>query len=250
MRKRLLLAVFFCVFLSSSAVAEYNYQRTNAPLPVIGGVVAEIKSATGWAKNSAGQWVSCKNSINPYGDKLGSDNFTLLQIRTVQIGSEQYYLLIRQCTTGGYTYPSIRAGLHYSDKAFFFVFAKDDRDKVAVANDIPIEPLLIKFKPLYCDEVLSYTYSSEDKDFLARIRDELQGLVATNNMYNYISDDARIVFNVLPIRKENRCFFVMSGTEMSLFSMMSNQSSPDVFQKNYYEVTFDVFNSFIPLIKQ
>lgn len=237
LRKWLLLVMIFSILLSSSAVAEYNYQRTDTPLPVIGNVLAEIQNATGWVKGSTGQWIGCKNAINEYADVdwLDIDNFTFLQIRTVQIGSEQYYLLIRQHTSHDYA------------SAFFCVFTREQRDTIAVSGDIPIEPLLVRIKPLVCGDVAGCRYSPAEKDFLDSVRDELQRLILTKDQD---TDGLQVLFNILPIRRENRCFFVLSaiGTA-SRYDLLYDESSPDIFQKYYYEVSFDTFNSFIPLVK-
>jgi len=117
--------------------ASINAQnRMDEPLPIITKKSSALILATGWLKNSSGQWISGKNKIpqdlgenqkllgnyESYG--LGTDNFNSLEIKDVKIADSAYAIIIKKYRDGFYTYSSIQKGWNNKVSCKYYVVSK------------------------------------------------------------------------------------------------------------------------------
>lgn len=110
------------ILISFSSAAQDD--RQNASLPIIGDkILWSLAEATGWIKNSEGQWLEGKNIIYEKhlsaSDKskftegrniLGKDNFIKYELRNISIGGIDFLLFTKSITESGYDYPSTKMG--------------------------------------------------------------------------------------------------------------------------------------------
>lgn len=115
--------------------------RVDDAVPIITKKSSALILATGWLKNSSGQWISGKNKIpqdlgenqkllgnyESYG--LGTDNFTSLEIKDVKIADSSYAIIIKKYRDGFYTYSSIEKGWNNKVSCKYYVVSKAELAK-------------------------------------------------------------------------------------------------------------------------
>ncbi|MDQ1164611.1 hypothetical protein [Flavobacterium sp. SORGH_AS_0622] len=123
-------------------VVTINAQnRMDDALPIITKKSSALILATGWLKNSSGQWISGKNKIpqdlgenqkllgnyESYG--LGTDNFISIEIKDVKIVDSTYAIIIKKYRDGFYTYSSIQKGWNNKVSCKYYVVSKAELAK-------------------------------------------------------------------------------------------------------------------------
>jgi hypothetical protein len=91
--------MFLLVSLCSGLSAQ---SRTNAPMATVT-LLSEMNEATGWWKDSLGQWQSGKNKVDETMPAHENNNFTFIKLYNVSYNDKEYVMLevgFNQCSSG------------------------------------------------------------------------------------------------------------------------------------------------------
>ncbi|MFW6016756.1 MAG: hypothetical protein ACOCRK_09990 [bacterium] len=263
MRKFLFVSLLI-LFIFSIVVNADNYDRVNEELPTVSALIAELKGATGWMKDSTGQWIS-KESIIPVDNgkdyneyALGIDNFENLELRTIQIEGQEYYVLTKKHLIGAYEYPSIKEGWYLRSNHTFYVIKKSQLNKFALKDNI-LEPQIVEIKYLYFGHAGRNTLDVNTIE---------KGVKEILNFGDNSYFEGYLVFNILPLPENNVVSFtLMNKSETSIGFIYRTESyiergsdfsvidakmkellrTPETFHKAYYEVDYEKFTNIFPL---
>lgn len=125
----------FCIVLlvATTPLKAQSVSRNSAPLPEFSEPLSMLREAVGWYYTDAKQWVGNNNAISQ--DDIDADgallryhlsknvNFSTIEIRTVNIGSAEYLILMKHHVDGAYEYPAIYEGWYDFDAISFCVFS-------------------------------------------------------------------------------------------------------------------------------
>ena len=122
----------------------YGQERVSTSIPAIGSTpLWSITEATGWIKNTEGQWLQGQNKIqlssasegrkelwNTGKYSMGYDNFNFIEARTINIDGNLFYVFIKKMLTSDYQYHITGSG-SIRPKIFYAVFSKKLESKSA-----------------------------------------------------------------------------------------------------------------------
>ncbi len=138
MKTKILTSIIFFLILSNI----YAQDRTNKSLPNIASeALWSLDKATGWMLGSDGQWLEGKNKIQKEGlgsadskkfneglFKLGTDNFSKIEIRKIKIEGVDFYILLKHFITHKYMFPTDIKD-HSMSAITFLVFKPNSAEK-------------------------------------------------------------------------------------------------------------------------
>lgn len=255
------LVLLYVLVLSVSALGQY--ERTPVQLPEIGPVLGRLDKAAGWMQMPSGEWVERENKIPEYlssdyyslldyeEHSLGIDNFDWLELRTIKINGEEYYLLIKACGGGQYEYPRIKKGWSYNYQADLYVFDKKDW-KVEL---IDRKPQLLRV-PLKCIAGLVYYFEGyREENYVQDMSGKInEALNEDNKGFTYylnlnvlpVGEAVRFIFVEEYAYRKSSTFYGLRGTDRELPIKIKEIVTPKVFEKFYYETDLEAFRKLFP----
>jgi len=263
--RKIALAVFCILVLSLSVFGQY--ERAPVQLPEISPALARLDKATGWMQMPGGEWVNRKNRIPEYlssefailldyeDHSLGVSNFDWIELRTITIKGEEYYLLAKARKGGQYEYPRIKKGWSYNYQIDIYIFNKEDW-KIEL---IDREPQLLRI-PLLCETGLVYYFEQDREENY--VQDMSRKINETINKaskdFSYflnlntllIDDQVRFIFVEESLYTsgsyKSTSYYGLRGTDWDLPIKLKDTVTPKVFEKFYYETDLEAFSKLFP----
>ena len=244
--------------------------RKNEALPKIGSTIGRLDKATGWMKSPEGQWIHRQNRIPAYLSlehkilldykELGTgiDNFIFLELRDIIIEGQEYYILIKPTREGYYEYSNIHEGWTPTVNYNYFVFQKDEIDKITIEKNTP-KLIEIDVKSSCGTYVVSNSELNE-KEMKQKISYNIKKMISgkstikTKLLLNLFYYDKDNVIRFLLLSKEEYSFnyslygAIAAGYLNRVPNGEESLIQPDVFDKFYYECPLEDFKKLIPLI--
>ncbi|MDR0969629.1 MAG: tetratricopeptide repeat protein [Lentimicrobiaceae bacterium] len=277
MKKKIILLVLFLSVISNLVGQEEcsDYELQN--FSVLSEVQSYIDDAKGWSIQDNGKWAYGTNLI-PYTDSrtnltrlpqvaaLGQDNFIILELRKVMIEEKQYNVLIKKYRDGEYEFPFLASGWESYNSLEFWVFKSEKLIEI-LPDEVPFNVMYLVDLEIFCyGEIKNYDripYTS------SRFKNNATGVIESVpaiKSRGYVDDlivrkieqvktgkiinDGNMIFAVFPIKVDDQeavhFKFVKTYRNETLLKM---QTSPDnwthLFDYEFYEVTYSVFEDFI-----
>ncbi len=217
--------------------------------------ISIIDHATGWAKQNNGAWYSMRNEI-PFTDqkvnkdnsgvrKLGQDNFIQLEMRSLMIGNQQYSVLIQKYRDGVYEFPVLKENWKPYLSLNYYVFL--------TKRLFALWPDSVLFNKAYAVGLHVLTRGTI-KDYKHKNwKSLLVGQAEQTHMGEKING-FDLIIAVYPIKNNGKevCRFrlIKSFDNNYLQSIYTAPNHREyLFQSEFYEVKFYVFNNFIQAAK-
>jgi hypothetical protein len=229
--KKLLFSMLLSVFTLTNTQAQ---ERVNRDKCTFSTTSTPIDNVSGWAYNKEkGQWIEFRNMISDdtYDNypslketnyhKSRSMNFKTIVFKTFIHNNETFYVLIVDEIKGRYKYPSIQEDWYEYKSLTAYVFNKAEFEKIKNYQSA---------KPLFSVGGSLYDYKEGESVLLDKIQTEFQ------------NNGARRSFTFQVMKTEDGVNVRFRNPEY-----VSTYSSNDNFQKNYFEVSVEVFNQFLSL---
>jgi len=243
--------------------------RKNEALPKIGGTIGRLDKATGWMKSPEGQWIHRQNRIPAYlslKDKIlldyeelgtGIDNFDFIELKSIDIEGQEYYMLIKATRAGYYKYSNIHEGWTPMVNYDYFVFQKNEIDKITIGKNTP-KLIEIDVK----SSCGTYVVSNElnEKEMKQKISYNIKKMISGKstikmklllNLFYYDKDNV-IRFLILSVKGYDSLAPYYDSIAAGYLNRVPNGKEsliqPDVFDKFYYECPLEDFKKLIPLI--
>ncbi len=272
MRRILLLGVLIMITTFSFAQRKGRYDTTYLR---ISDVKSSLENAIGWANEGNGKWVSARNKI-PFvltekeilkvssnaldkkaeerrsrrgkahkdDEKLGRDNFDIMEMREVEIEGHPYKVLIIKSHGLRYEFPMIREGLQTYEELEYYVF---NSDKVGELFPNKIEfgmPYMVSLN-VFTNGKIPYWRTKDVEGLISSkiqsslYRSQMAGYSITNFIFalNPIVFQGRKVMRFYPVRAYNKEYVVKN------YGYALN--AKELFNHYYYEVGFNEFRNFI-----
>lgn len=275
MKKSFITIILSFIIIAICAQQTDNYDLDN--FSIMSPVQSSITSAKGWSMQDNGKWASADNLIpftnsranasRPAGlNELGQENFISLELRKIMIDDVQYNILIKKYRDGEFEFPFLQKGWKGYNSIDFYVF-KGDKLKEFLPEDVPFNIMyLVDLKCYVSSTIKNYektvfmgaklTLANYASGVISNFQDAKSGYESV--IIKAIQDkklgkninDANLLFAVYPIRAEGkevvRFKFIKTYMNENLIKI---QTSPDnwrdLFKEYFYEVDYNVFNSFI-----
>ena len=265
MKRKYFLVVIILLTLIFLVSYSFAQDRKNEVLPKIGDTIGRLDKATGWTKSPEGQWVNRQNRIPAYlslnneilldYEKWGTgiDNFDFIELRSINIEGQEYYILIKPTRIGFYKYENIREGWTPRVKYAYFVFQKDEINKITIEKNTA--------KLIEIDLKLSYDEISHPP--CSELSENEMKQKISYNIKKWISGKSisktKLLLNLFYYDKDDvvrfLIFSVYRGNSFSSYGSLAmavvpngeeSLSQPDVFDKFYFECPLDNFKKLIP----
>jgi tetratricopeptide (TPR) repeat protein len=225
-----------------------NYATLSPPISV-------IDHATGWAKQNNGAWYSMKNKI-PFSDqkankdnsgarKLGEDNFSQFEMRSLIIGNKQYSVLIKMYRDGVYEFPVLKENWKPYLSLDYYVFPTK-RLFSLLPDSVPFnEAYAVGLHVLTRGTIKDY----EHKNW----KSLLVGQAEQTHMGEKING-SDLIIAVYPIKNNGKevCRFRLIKSFDNSY-LQSIYTAPNhweyLFRREFYEVKFYVFKNFVQAAK-
>lgn len=182
-------------------VQLFSQERVSDVTPKISSTVnSSLNKATGWLFNPEGQWVSRDNRIPAFlsndvkslidiGENgLGIDNFISYEFRDIIIKDSTYCILIKKHKDGNYKYSSLKEGWYEYTTVVFYVFRKNELDKLNQIKNDSIN--LISIDVLYSNNmqfINTATYLTDISKEILRQSKETKTENSNNKLFFHIA---------------------------------------------------------------
>jgi len=264
-----LIAISLMLILSVSY--SFAQGRKNEALPKIGETIRKLDKAIGWMKSPEGQWIHRQNRIPAYlslEHKIlldykefgaGIDNFDFIELRSIDIEGQEYYMLIKVTRAGYYKYSSIHEGWTPKVHYYYFVFQKNEIDNIIIEKNTP---KLIEIDVKSSGDIAVFGELSE-KEMKQKISYNIKRMISRKfipeiklflNLFCYDKNNV-IRFLILsvercPITNYNSYNSIAARYLNSVPNGKESLIQPDVFNKFYYECPLQDFKKLIPLVAE
>lgn len=245
--------LYLLILLAAAPPAlSQQLRRESVPRPQIGEELARLENATGWVFSSDQQWISAQNKIpNPINNlnrfasgsfSLGLDTFRYISIRTIDIVSDRYDLVIVSRNDGAYEYPAIYEGWNDHVTWYWYVLERGSLESLLPPDFSFNEAYTVNLHTIYCG-VENNRYG--DRLTLSRLADDI---VEAMPYSSYCSDDlnARIFPVELDGQKQVRFYFFKDDGRYYLpggpLPDGVSEADPEAFDHHYYETSFSNFS--------
>ncbi len=225
-----------------------NYATLGAP-------ISTIEHATGWTKQNNGAWYSMKNEI-PFPDqksnkdnsgarKLGQENFTQLEMRSLLIENKQYSVLIRKYRDGIYEFPVLKENWEPFLSLDYYVFPSQ-RLFSLLPDSVPFnEAYAVGLHVLTRGTIKNY----KDKNWESM----LVGSAEQTHMGEKVNG-SDLIIAVYPIKNNGKemCRFrlIKSFDNSYLQSIYTAPNHREyLFRQQFYETSFYQFKNFVQSAK-
>jgi tetratricopeptide (TPR) repeat protein len=242
----LLLLIFPFTFINAQTSEE-----TEESFSIISGVHSYLEDATGYSMQDNGMWASKRNKIphtnsktnkNPTPrEKLGVNNFTALELRTVTIKKNQYNVLVVRYQDGTYEFPKLQEEWKPFESVEFFVFKAENLKKI-LPKEIPFNKPYAVNTEVYCSgKVRNFDFKLLESLIVSKIQ-------ATLNKTHV--NGTNLIFAVLPVQKDGKetvkFKLIKTYPKRSFNSFWLDKKNADkLFDKSYYEAKLFKFKEFI-----
>jgi tetratricopeptide (TPR) repeat protein len=225
-----------------------NYATLSPPISV-------IDHATGWAKQNNGAWYSMRNEI-PFPDqkankdnsgarKLGLDNFTELEMRSLIIGNKQYSVLIKKYRDGEYEFPVLKENWKPYRSLDFYVFPTDRLFKLLPDSITFNESYAVAMHVLTRGTIKDYKHKNWQSILVGQAEQTHLGEKINGN---------DLIIAVYPIKNQGKevCRFRLIKSFDNSY-LESIYTAPNhwayLFNRKFYEVKYFTFKNFVQAAK-
>lgn len=267
--KTAILLITISLTLIFSVSYSFAQGRKNATLPKIGDTIGRLDKAIGWMKSPEGQWISRQNRIPAYlslRDEIlldykelgtGIDNFNFIELRSIDIEGQEYYILMKATRAGYYKYSSIHEGWTPETHYYYFVFQKGEIDKITIEKNTS-KLIEIDVKSSSGEVVASSELDEEELkqeisyDIKKRISEKSTIKKKLLLHIFYYDEDKVIRFLILSETDYGYGSLLYDSIAAGYLNDVPNGKEsliqPDVFDKFYYECPLEDFRKLIPLV--
>jgi hypothetical protein len=260
--KKLLFAALFLLLLASPVFAAF--ERNAVKLPIISEPTTRLDEATGWMQSPSGEWIERKNRIPKYLSNdyeilldydeysLGVDNFIWIELRTIKIQDDEFYLLLRARYGGWYKYPSIEEGWSQNYQIEGYVFKKEEWGKIKLVDRVPS---LLRINLIYQVSLVYYSPPAKEQyieDISKKINERINKTDLSEFTYflniNTLLIDNAVRFILIDEHiytsgsYKSTSYSGVFSTDWELPIKIKETVTPEVFENFYYETDYDSFS--------
>ncbi len=249
MKKGFLLILLSLIIFSTTDAQVVSGEEIN--YSIISKVQSYLERVEGWSLQDNGKWANDRNRIphsnyktnkNPTPrEKLGIENFNVLELKKVLIEDKQYNVLLIKYQDGEYEFPLLQEGWNAFESLEFWVFDAKSLSKL-LPNEVPYnQPYAVDMK-VYCSgRVINYDPKLIDDYVVGKI----QSILSQSEI-----NSSNLVFAVEPLRedgKESVKFkMIRSFNKRTIVSYyLDPRNAGKLFDISYYEAKFHEFQKFI-----
>jgi hypothetical protein len=235
MKKLLVFSMLLVSFVS------YGQDRINKK-PTTITIKKQLTQSIGWMLDKSGEWKSRPNRIPKADvdkilidyefDGLGEDNFISYQVGEIKVDDSVYVILIKKSKDGFYKYESIQRGWTPCLSASYYIFTKNEFEKLKNIKDDEIN--IIDVKSVLFEDI---NYVITNDNLLYQIKKDILEKKLEYGFSDYSNGNLRIIIH--PITKQNKTRFMFET--LSRYSDNNVDETKKTFKNSYYEVSSTLF---------